>query len=217
MKILVIVPVGTDRRNRERKELCERYASPGTEVDVVSLPRGPLSLETRRDHDEAVPLIVETALRAGEGYDAIVVSCFLDPAVAELRKILRDKVVVGAGEASMHLARFLGEPVTVVTVGAYEETVEIVREHVKRLGFGDAEVIGIPYGVLDADRDKATALRLLVDEARRARERGSRVVVVGCTTLAGLAERIQEVVGVPVVDPVKASALLAETLIKLRR
>jgi allantoin racemase len=217
VRILVVVPVGTDRRNRERKEVCERYASPGTEIGVVSLPRGPLSLETRRDHDEAVPLIVEVVLKASEGYDAVIVSCFLDPAVGELRGRLKGKVVVGPGEASLHLARFLGNPITVVTVGAYEETVEMVREHVERLGFRDVEVVGIPYGVLDVDRDKATALKLIIEEARRARDRGSRVIVIGCTTLSGLAERVQEAVGIPVVDPMKASILLAEALVKLRR
>jgi len=217
LKILVIVPVGTDWRNKERKEVCEKYASPGTEIEVVSLPRGPLSLETRRDHDEAIPLILETALKSCRDCDAVIVSCFLDPAVEELRRRLKDRVVVGSGEASMYLAKFLGEAITVVTVGAYAETIEMVEEHVRRLGFKDAEVVGIPYGVLDVDRDKTTALKLLIEEARKAKERGSQVIVVGCTTLAGLAEKVQEVVGIPVVDPIKASVLIAEALVKLRR
>jgi len=218
MRILVVVPVGTDRRNRERKAICERYASPGTEIGVVSLPRGPLSLETRRDHDEAIPLIIETSMRASDEYDAVIVSCFLDPAVPELRKALRGKVVVGPGETSLFLARLLGEAVTVLTVGLYAETVEMIAEHVERLGLkGFVEVRGIPYGVLDADRDKDTALELLIKESIKAKERGRDVIVIGCTTLAGLAEKVQEAVGLPVIDPLRASIFLAETLVRLRK
>ncbi|MEM2021162.1 MAG: aspartate/glutamate racemase family protein [Zestosphaera sp.] len=216
VRVLVVVPVGTDVRNRSRKAVCERYASPGTGIEVVSLPRGPLSLETRKDHDEAVPLIIETVVREGEGYDVIVVSCFLDPAVPELRRMFRDRVVIGSGEASLRLAGFLGAPVTVVTVGAQAETLEMMREFVERLGLKDVvEVKGIPYGVLDADRDKATALRLLIEESRKAKESGSKAVVIGCTALAGLAEDIQRAVDIPVIDPLKASIILAETLVKL--
>ncbi|MEM2004780.1 MAG: aspartate/glutamate racemase family protein [Zestosphaera sp.] len=217
IKILVVVPVGTDVRNRSRKAVCERYASPGTVIEVVSLTRGPLSLETRRDHDEAVPLIIETVERVGAvNYDAVVISCFLDPAVGELRKMIKDKVVIGSGEASLYLARFLGEPITVITVGAIRETLEMMEEHVEKLGLRDVvDVRGIPYGVLDADRDKNTALKLLAEESMRAKENGSRVVVVGCTAMAGFAEELEEVVGIPVVDPLKASIILAEALVRL--
>ncbi len=216
VRILVVAPVGTDVRNRSRKAVCERYASPDTRIEVVSLPRGPLSLETRRDHDEAVPLIIETAVKEGEGYDAIVISCFLDPAVQELRRLLRNKVVIGPGEASLRLAEFLGTPLTVVTVGAQAETLEMMWEFVERLGLKDVvDVKGIPYGVLDADRDKATALRLLIEESRMAKESGSKAVIIGCTALAGLAEEVQRTVGIPVIDPLKASIILAEALVKL--
>ncbi len=212
----MIVPVGTSARNESRKAVCKKYASRDTEIEVVSLPRGPLSLETRKDHDEAVPLIIETAVRKGEGFDVIVISCFLDPAVEELRRTLRDKIVIGPGEASLRMAVLLGAPVTVVTVGAQVETLEMMREFVKRLGLeGVADVRGIPYGVLDVDKDKVTALKLLIEEARKAKESGSRVVVVGCTALAGLAEEVQEVVGIPVIDPLKATIILAEALARL--
>jgi hypothetical protein len=63
-----------------------------------------------------------------------------------------------------------------------------VGKHVERLGFRDVEVVGIPYGVLDVDRGEATVLKLLIGEAR---DRGSRVVVIGRTTLSGLAKRVQ--------------------------
>lgn len=217
MRILVVVPVGTDVRNRSRKAVCERYASPDTVIEVVSLARGPLSLETRRDHDEAVPLIVDTVKRMSrEGYDAIIVSCFLDPAVKELRRIIKDKVIIGSGEASLYLARFLGEPITVVTVGAQRETLEMMQDFVEELGLEDVvNIRGIPYGVLDADRDRNTTLKLLTEESIRAKESGSRVVVVGCTAMAGFAEELEKAVGVPVIDPLKASVILAEALVRL--
>lgn len=217
MKILVVVPVGTDIRNRSRKAICEKYASPGTVIEVVSLTHGPLSLETRRDHDEAVPLVIDTVRKmSGESYDAIIISCFLDPAVRELRNVIKDKVIIGSGEASLHLARFLGNPITVVTVGAQRETLEMMQDFVEGLGLKNVvNIRGIPYGVLDADRDKDTALKLLTEESMRAKESGSRAVVVGCTAMAGLAEELEKAVGIPVIDPLKASVILAEALVRL--
>lgn len=218
MRVLVIVPVGTDVRNSSRRAICERYASPESLVDVVSLPRGPLSLETRRDHDEAVPLIIETAMKFYEYYDVLIVSCFLDPGVRELRRLIADRIIIGSGEASLTIAKFLGNPIALITVGAYEETIDMMEEHVSALGLKNSVIIrGIPLGVLDVDRDKASALKLLKDESIKAKRDGYKVVVIGCTALSGLAEEVEKYAGLPVIDPLKASITLAETLFRFRK
>lgn len=217
MKVLVIIPVGTDARNISRKAVCERYASPGTLIDVISLPRGPLSLETRRSHDEAVPIIIETAMKHYKYYDALIVSCFLDPGVRELRKLIEDRIVIGPGEASLTIAKFLGEPIALITVGAHKETIDMMEEHVSALGLKSSVTIrGIPYGVLDADKDRTGALKLLIEESIKAKRDGCKVIVIGCTALSGLAEEVEKHVGLPVIDPLKASITLAETLFRFR-
>ncbi|MEM1528013.1 MAG: aspartate/glutamate racemase family protein [Zestosphaera sp.] len=218
MRILVIVPVGTDSRNTARKAICEKYAPPGTLVDTVSLPFGPLSLETRREHSEVVPLVIETAMKLHKNYDALIVGCFLDPGVQELRKLIKDKVVVGPGEASLTLAKFIGEPIALITVGKHRETIDMMEEYVTALGLKNSVTIrGIPYGVLDIDRDRVTALKLLKDESIKAERDGSKVIVIGCTALSGLSDEIEKHVKIPVIDPLKASVTLVEALLRFRK
>lgn len=216
MKILVINPVGHDRWNSSDKKIYEKYASEGTEVDVISLPKGPESVESAEDYSEAESLIIELVKEIHADYDAVIVNCFLEPGVAKLRGLL-SSVVVGPCEASLSLARNLSKKISIITVGGNVETLNMVRERIKSLGFEDIIVSlrGIPLRVLDLDRDRDATLRLLIDEARKAASEGAEVLVLGCTGLAGMAREVSSVVGVPVIDPAWAALKVAELLAPL--
>jgi len=217
MRVLVVNPVGHDRWDYSDKKIYESYASEGTEVDVVSLPRGPESVETAEAYAEVEPLIIELVKGIHAGYDAVIVNCFLDPGVAKLRKILNNKVVVGPCEASLSLARNLSDKVAVVTVGGDVETLGLIKERIKSLGFENVVVgvKGISLRVIELDRDREVTLRHLVNEAAKAVSEGADVIVLGCSGLIGLSEELSEVLGVPVVDPTLVTVGLAEAMIKL--
>jgi len=214
MRVLVVNPVGHDRWDHSDKKIYESYASEGTEVDVVSLPRGPASVETAEAYAEVEPLIIELVKGIHAGYDAVIVNCFLDPGVAKLRKILSNKVVVGPCEASLSLARNLSDKIAVVTVGGGVETLGLIKERVKSLGFENVvvSVRGISLRVLELDRDREVTLRHLVNEASKAVSEGADVIVLGCTGLAGMAREVSDAVGVPVIDPAWSALKIAELL-----
>jgi allantoin racemase len=214
MRVLVVNPVGHDRWDHSDKKIYESYASEGTEVDVVSLPRGPASVETAEAYAEVEPLIIELVKGIHAGYDAVIVNCFLDPGVAKLRKILGNKVVVGPCEASLSLARNLSDKIAVVTVGGGIETLGLIKERVKSLGFENVvvSVRGISLRVLELDRDREVTLRHLVNEASKAVSEGADVIVLGCTGLAGMAREVSDAVGVPVIDPAWSALKIAELL-----
>jgi allantoin racemase len=214
MRVLVVNPVGHDRWDHSDKKIYESYASEGTEVDVVSLPRGPASVETAEAYAEVEPLIIELVKGIHAGYDAVIVNCFLDPGVAKLRKILGNKVVVGPCEASLSLARNLSDKIAVVTVGGGVETLGLIKERVKSLGFENVvvSVRGISLRVLELDRDREVTLRHLVNEASKAVSEGADVIVLGCTGLAGMAREVSDAVGVPVIDPAWSALKIAELL-----
>lgn len=214
MRVLVVNPVGHDRWDHSDKKIYESYASEGTEVDVVSLPRGPASVETAEAYAEVEPLIIELVKGVHAGYDAVIVNCFLDPGVAKLRKILGNKVVVGPCEASLSLARNLSDKIAVVTVGGGVETLGLIKERVKSLGFENVvvSVRGISLRVLELDRDREVTLRHLVNEASKAVSEGADVIVLGCTGLAGMAREVSDAVGVPVIDPAWSALKIAELL-----
>ncbi len=217
MRILVINPVGHSTWDKQDEEICKNFASSETEVKVVSLPRGPASVETPEAHAEVIPLVLDVARRNHEGFDAVVVNCFLDPGVDLLKGVL-SKPVVGPCEASLSLATIAGTRVSIITVGGADGD-WMIEERVKQLGLGDkvTSVRGIPVRVLDIDKDRAAVVNNLVREAEKAKkEEKADVIVLGCTGLAGLAEDVQRRTGVFTIDPTGAAIKVAEALIKLK-
>ncbi|MGB9728769.1 MAG: aspartate/glutamate racemase family protein [Thermoprotei archaeon] len=214
MRILVINPVGTNRWDEKDKKICEEFASPNTQIDVISLSKGPLSVETPESEAQVIPLVIETAMKYYKEYDAIVVNCFLDPAVDLLKGIVKIPVV-GPCEASLALASMIGKKIGVVTVS--NKAIWMVEDRIEELAFKDKVIYvsGIPLGVLDLDEDIKQTKTLVIKEAENAIKNGTEVIVLGCTGLAGLAKEIQNTVKTPVIDPTGAAIKMAESLIKL--
>ena len=214
MKILVINPVGHPKWDEQDRKLFLSFASPGTSVDVVSLPKGPPSVESPKAHAEVIPLVVERALELHRGYDAIIVNCFLDPAVDLLKGILK-KPVVGPCEASLALASLLSRKIAIVTVG--NEALWMIEERVRALGYGDCLISlkGIELTVLQLDENPEETKSAVIRKAREAISDGAEVVVLGCTGLSGLAKSVQEAISRPVIDPSGAALKVAEAMVKL--
>ncbi len=215
MRVLVVNPVGHSKWDEQDKRIYQSFASQDTIVDVVSLPQGPPSVETPEAHAEVIPLVVKRVLEFKDKYDGFIVNCFLDPGV-NLLKGLIEKPVVGPCEASMALASMVSSKIGIVTVG--NEALWMIEEHVRELGFGDKLIAleGIDLGVLDIDKDIELTVKKLVEASRRALEKGAEIIVLGCTGLAGLAEKVEREISVPVVDPSGAAIKVLEALVKLR-
>lgn len=216
MRILVINPVGTSRWDESDRKVFEGYASPETVLDVVSLESGPESLETRAAEAQAVPLVVEKALKTYKGYNAIIVNCFLDPGVEVLRSLLNIPIV-GPCESSLAVASVLGWRFSIVTV--MESGKSLVEEHVQKLGFSHrvSSVRYVLIPVLELDRDLGRTTSSIVEEGRKARDSdGAEVLILGCTGMAGLAKQVENILNIPVVDPAGAALKIAESLVKLQ-
>ncbi len=215
MKVLVVNPVGHSTWDEQDKRIYQSFASPGTVVDVVSLPEGPPSVETPEAHAEVIPLAVKRVLEFKDEYDGFIVNCFLDPGV-DLLKGLLDKPVVGPCEASLALASLTASKIGIVTAGM--EGLWMIEDRVRVIGFIDRVVAieGTRVGVLDIDKDRERTIRELVEASRRALEKGARIIVLGCTGFAGLAEELSRRIGVPVVDPAGTAIKALEALIRLK-
>lgn len=214
MKILVVNPVGHPKWDEQDKRIYESFASPETMIDVVSLPHGPPSVETPESYSEVVPLVIRKIVENQDAYDGFIVNCCLDPGVGLLKGIIR-KPVIGPCEASLAIASTITDRIGIVTVGG---ALWMIRNLVRSLGYIDrlAALETIELGVLDLDRDVEEVVERLVEKSRLAVSKGSEAVVLGCTGLAGLAGRVGEEVGVPVIDPSGAALKMLEGSIKLR-
>ena len=217
-KILFIDPVGTNLFDQPIKEYLETAKRPETQVDVVSLQRGPMHLEY---HYYEALVLADTlhAVRKAEldGYDAAVIGCFYDPGLLEAREITERLVVTAPAEAAMHIATTLGHTFSIL-VGR-RKWIPKMHENVVKYGFSDqlASFKSLDMGVYDFQKDPAKTAQRMRDAAREAVEvDGAEVIILGCTIEFGFYKELQEELGVPVIDAVLAPFKYAEFLTELK-
>jgi len=220
-RIKVVVPVSSDMWNASVKELMERYKDPDTELQVVNIEKGPESLECTYDEVLAEMFTLLEAEKAqDEGFDGVIIYCGSDPGL----RAAREKLVipaVGLGESSYHLASLLGTSFSIITVGPPDLVAtqcRRVRDHLKvyALEHKCASVRSVAIPVIDLEKEKAKQEERLFAEVRRAiEEDGADTIVLGCGGMLGVAERVSEELGVPVIVPGTAALKVCELLIRI--
>ena len=218
-KLLYVMPVDTSAERVGRvHSFLKSLAVSDTEVDIISLPGGPPHLEYYEQDHEAITMMIERipATVNEREIDAVVIACFYDPGVRELREML-DIPVIGIGEASMHLASLLGHRFSVL-VGR-KKWIPKMSDNALLYGF-DRRITSwhsIECTVLGMQADPEAAFEAMVREGRSAvNDYRAEVLVLGCAAMENAAPRLSALLGVPVVNPVVAGFKMAEVLGDLR-
>ena len=217
MKIYVLIPV-LDKEEL-RKRVCENYKSvarPDTQISVVGLEKGSISIESEYDEEVAAPWILEKAKEAEEkGVDAIIIDCMVDPCLNAVREIVGIPVI-GPCLTTMAIASTIGHRFSIVTV--LKNLTPLFERRAKMYGFyanlTSVRSIGIP--VLDIKEREEEVKAALLAEGRKAKEEGADTIILGCTEIKGMARELQDHLGVPVIDPTIASLKLAEILVDMK-
>jgi len=215
MKIKVLIPNSSEDFRVSQIEERKRAASPGTEVEVVCLPHGPISIESAYDEAMAAPYIIEEVKKAeSEGFDAVSLDCAMDTVVRAAREAVRIPVT-SAGEASYLLAMSLCRKFSVVTV--LKSTAAEIRENIARYGFESrvSSVRCADVPVLELSDEKKAYSAILKESKKAVEGEGAEVIVLGCTGMSSLARRLQEELGIPVIDPAVAALKLAEIFVSM--
>ena len=215
IRIKVIIPNSSIPFRDSQIEGRKGAASLGTEVEVICLPHGPVSIESSYDEALAAPYIVEEVKRAEEeGFDAISLDCAMDTVVRASREAVSIPVT-SAGESSYLLALGLCSKFSVITV--LKSTADAIKENIRKYGF-ENRVASVRYAhipVLDL-ADEQKAFDAISKEAKIAIEHeGAEAIVLGCTGMSSLTQRLQRSLGVPVIDPAVAALKLAETYVAM--
>jgi allantoin racemase len=212
-----LTQLGAAELERREAKLRE-WARPGTEVCVRAVDAGPASIESMYEEYLSIPATARlvTEMNA-EGWDATIVGCFGDPGLDGLREI-SDKLVVGPASASIALATTLGHRFSFVTVTA--SIVPALRRLAWEAGAADAlaSVRYIETSVLEVNTDHGAALGRMLEQGRLAvADDGADVLVLGCMSMGFLdvAEQMTAELGVPVINPSRASLHLAEATLAL--
>ncbi|NLS44281.1 MAG: hydrogenase expression protein HupH [Firmicutes bacterium] len=222
-KIKIILPVATDRYNESvYKEIKGFSLDPRFEFEVESLSHGPISIECEYDCAIASPHIINVAEQAEtDGFHGVVVYCFDDPAVKACKEKL-EIPVVGAGEAGVHYSTLLGKKFSVLMTikNAITVTREMVENTVGPGHLASIRVVDIPVAKLDSSADKLFEA-LLASAKDAICQDHAEALVLGCTGMLGMAEKLQEEISsdigafIPVISPGATALHLVQSLVLL--
>lgn len=207
-----IDPVGHDDFSDDIEALLNETKRETTEVEVVSLDRGPHHVEYHYYESLVLPDVLHRVKEAeNDGVDATVIGCFYDLGLEEAREVSESMPVMGPAQATTHLASTMGDTFSVI-VGR-RKWVPQMRSTIARYGLNDrlASFRPVDLGVLDFQADPERTRERLTEAARSAIEEDhAEVIILGCTAEYGFHETLQDELGVPVLDAVVAPFKFAE-------
>jgi allantoin racemase len=179
----------------------------------------------------STPMIYHAAARADEeGFDAVVINCFGDPMVWELRQAI-DIPVVSIGESSMFLSALMGRKFGIVHISEYN--VPGQEERIAKYGLTD-RCAGIrPIGEPPAQQELALVdshetIEAFTRAARALIADGAEIIIPACSLmspamrLAPGAEKdfphgVTSIDSVPIADVLGDAIVLAESLASLKK
>lgn len=216
MRIYVINPNTSESVTEHIRRELEKIKRADTELTVVNPEHGPVSIESAYDEALAGPPTLELVRKANEeGYDAVILACFSDPALDAAKEISQIPVI-GIEEATMHVAAMLGHKFSVTTVFNNRAPTRDLHARLRGVesAYASALVLNMPVLEMDANPEKAKA-RILELSREAVEEEGVEVIVLGCAGLTGYAEDVERELGVVVLDPTSVALKIAEALVDL--
>lgn len=212
MRLLLINPNTSSEITDLVVASARRVASPGTVILGATGRFGPRYIVSRAGAAIAAHATLDAYAAHGGDADVVGLSCFGDPGLAGLRE-LASQPVIGMAEAACIEAAQGGRRFAIVTGG--ERWGAMLEEFVAALGLAHrlAIVKTVAPSGGDIARDPEGSLALLANAAQSCvDEHGAEVVILGGAGLAGIPERIQDRVSVPLIDSVTAIVRAAERL-----
>jgi len=201
-----------------RKELLQIWAGPAIEMSMASPEDGPNSISCEADVAEAFLAVrAEAPKWRSQGYDAVVLGCFSDPAITALRE-MSGIPVIGPGAASLSFACQMVDRFSILSS---DPSPIGMRSRVRAMGLADffQSERHVPATVADLRRGDPDVMETIVDTARRCVSDGAQALVLGCLAMSftpGLPQRLQDEAGVPVINPVLAALKTAEIAASIR-
>lgn len=190
-------------------------AGPGTEILPLTPSFGAESVEGNYESYLAAVAVQEAVRDFAQPFDAVIQAGYGEHGREGLQELLQVPVV-DITEAAASTAMYLGHRYSVVTT--LDRTVPLIEDRLLLAGLSArcASVRASGLSVLELEEDMERTVETIVAESVRAvREDRAEVICLGCGGMAGLAERVEEATGVPVVDGVAAAVTVAESLVRL--
>jgi allantoin racemase len=216
LRILLINPNTNTSLTRLMQHSASTAHSTQAELHCINPLAGPDAIESTADKAAAaVQLLRLVQTDACRGFDALVLACFDDIALQEVRHAVSIPVV-GLCEAAIAAART--QPGRFAIVTTVEAAVAGIRTMLDVYGAADrASVRAAGIGVSDAAGNGDLAAQKIDASIRAAMTQdGAQTIILGSGGLTGRATTLQRRFEIPVIDPVQSAVTLAEHLVRQR-
>lgn len=180
----------------------------GPAIACLTLPDGPAGIQSQRDVDGVIGPLLRRAGELEQDAAAFVVACFSDPGLHAMREQSK-RPVLGIAEAGVLTALTLGQRFGVIAILPTS-----IPRHLRYFGAmgvmarfaGD---LSIGLGVTELGDEARTYERMTATGRALRDAHGADVIVMGCAGMARYRRRLQDELGVPVVEPTQAATAMA--------
>jgi allantoin racemase len=209
MKILLINPNSDQAMTGAIQRTAEAFAQGEYEVRCVTTPHAPKFIETYEDASKAAPGMILLVREHEKEYDAFIVACHCDPNLDTMKEITT-KPVVGIGEASMKMASMLGHRFSVLSTMKHSipNKEAVVRKYHLQ------EVLASVRAPEGDTTDMSNEEKYLAAAELALKKDMAEVLVLGCAGMTGLDKKIQQKLGVPVLDGVICALIFATGMVR---
>ncbi len=209
--ISVIEPVSYAPIEEVEKYLYSYF--PEDELEVITIEDTPSTIENFTQKTLASAKLLQN-LDLFKLSSALIVNCFADPCLFELRENLNIPVF-GAGETSMHIASLLGE---FAVIGPGDNLVSWTRLQAREYGVFDKliSIKEIKYSVKDIIDGESQLYNATKQACIKCIEEYADVVVLGCTGFSSISDKLKKEIWeeykVPVLEPLLTTYSIARSL-----
>ena len=206
MKILVINPNSDSHTDEVMEKKIEAFVQGEYEVDVKHARRAPKLVSTAYDAFLGAEEMVDY-VKNGEEYDAFVVACHGDPNL-DILKSITNKPVVGIAQASMKIASMTGNTFAVISPSdrSYSPKIALARKY-------HCEALFKGYTVSETNETED-----ILAAAKKAKELlHVDSIVLGCANYVLADKKIEQEIGIPVIDGLACALFIASGLVKYKK
>ena len=214
MKLLILDPV-TYATTPEEESYISRYLSDGVELTSRCAEGVPPTIESEYEEALAAPQVAKACVQAErEGFAGVFVDCFGDPGVRAARELVKIPVV-GGFEPAVQTAMGLADRFAIITI--VPNVIPMLHASVLRAGIASrvVKIDCVDMPVMELHDTDVLLAALLTKSLSAIRNDGAEAIVLGCTAMIDVAERLHamfltEGLDVPVIEPAQAALAMLE-------
>lgn len=215
MRLLIINPNTTQAITDLLADTARRFASPGATIKTATGAFGAQVIASRMEMAIGDYAALDAAARESADCDAVIIGASIDSGLRAVRQMFPGPVI-GLTEAALHVANLTASRFGLLISNL--RSANVMREIVEGYGLGDrlAGIRGLATSAESVLADPAATEAAMIEAAGRlVTEDQAEVVILVGAVMAGMPERIQDRVPVPVLEGMSCAVPLVEALVRI--